>query len=113
MNIGKRGFAAMDPQEQRKIAKQGGRAAHASGNAHQFSSEEARAAGRKGHESRMRQKAEREQAEIDRVNARARELVGLGPGQQARYDDIVKKQVEPGRIERHLEDIKKNGLDGV
>lgn len=41
-----RGFAGMDPQRQREIAAEGGRAAHASGNAHEFDSEEARAAGR-------------------------------------------------------------------
>jgi len=44
-----RGFAGMDPAKQREIASQGGRAAHASGNAHQFTSEEARAAGQKRH----------------------------------------------------------------
>ncbi|QBY07120.1 general stress protein (plasmid) [Deinococcus metallilatus] len=38
----------MDPARQREIASQGGRAAHRSGNAHQFTSEEAREAGRKG-----------------------------------------------------------------
>jgi general stress protein YciG len=47
-----RGFASMDEQRQREIASQGGRAAHASGNAHEFTSEEARAAGRKGGEAR-------------------------------------------------------------
>jgi general stress protein YciG len=41
-----RGFAAMDPQRQREIASLGGRAAHQSGHAHEFTSEEARAAGR-------------------------------------------------------------------
>ncbi|GAB2587263.1 hypothetical protein GCM10027034_19530 [Ramlibacter solisilvae] len=44
-----RGFAAMDPQRQREIASLGGRAAHQSGHAHEFTSEEARAAGRKRH----------------------------------------------------------------
>jgi uncharacterized protein len=43
-----RGFASMDPEEQRRIASKGGKAAHRSGNAHEFTSEEARAAGRKG-----------------------------------------------------------------
>lgn len=42
-----RGFAGMDPERQRAIAAEGGRAAHASGNAHQFTSEEARQAGAK------------------------------------------------------------------
>ena len=46
---GGRGFAGMDRERQREIASQGGRAAHASGNAHQFTSEEARAAGSKRH----------------------------------------------------------------
>ena len=46
---GLRGFAAMDPQRQREIASLGGRAAHQSGHAHEFTSEEARVAGRKRH----------------------------------------------------------------
>lgn len=44
----RRGFAAMDPDKQKAIAKAGGRAAHAKGTAHTFSPEEAREAGRKG-----------------------------------------------------------------
>ncbi|WP_034389103.1 KGG domain-containing protein [Deinococcus sp. YIM 77859] len=44
----RRGFAAMDPARQREIARLGGQAAHRSGNAHRFTSEEAREAGRKG-----------------------------------------------------------------
>ena len=43
-----RGFAAMDPEEQRKIASQGGKAAHQSGHAHEFTPEEAKKAGQKG-----------------------------------------------------------------
>jgi uncharacterized protein len=43
-----RGFAAMDAAKQREIARKGGRAAHETGRAHEFSSEEAREAGRKG-----------------------------------------------------------------
>jgi general stress protein YciG len=44
----KRGFAGMDPERVKKLASQGGKAAHASGRAHTFTSEEARLAGRKG-----------------------------------------------------------------
>lgn len=44
----RRGFASMDPERQRQIASRGGKAAHASGNAHQFNATEAREAGRKG-----------------------------------------------------------------
>ena len=47
----RRGFAAMDAVKQREIASKGGRAAHEKGTAHEFTSEEARAAGRKGGES--------------------------------------------------------------
>ncbi|RFP64102.1 hypothetical protein D0N36_15925 [Hymenobacter lapidiphilus] len=43
-----RGFAAMDSATQRRIASEGGRASHQSGRGHRFTSEEARAAGRKG-----------------------------------------------------------------
>jgi len=43
-----RGFAAMDPEEQREIASKGGRTAHEKGTAHEFDSEEAVAAGRRG-----------------------------------------------------------------
>ena len=46
--LSRRGFASMDPERQREIASRGGKAAHASGNAHQFSATEAREAGRKG-----------------------------------------------------------------
>jgi len=45
-----RGFAAMSPEKKKQIAGMGGRAAHAAGRAHQFSSEEARAAGKKRHQ---------------------------------------------------------------
>jgi general stress protein YciG len=43
-----RGFAAMDRSKVSEIASKGGKAAHAAGTAHQFTSDEARAAGKKG-----------------------------------------------------------------
>ena len=43
-----RGFAAMPAEKQRKIASLGGKAAHEKGTAHEFTSKEARIAGRKG-----------------------------------------------------------------
>ncbi len=46
--MGKRGFGGMAPEKQKEIASMGGRAAHAKGTAHEFNSEEAAAAGRKG-----------------------------------------------------------------
>jgi general stress protein YciG len=45
-----RGFASMDREKQKEIARKGGRAAHEKGTAHEFTSDEARAAGRKGGE---------------------------------------------------------------
>lgn len=44
----RRGFASMSAEKQREIASKGGRAAHMKGTAHEWSSEEARKAGRKG-----------------------------------------------------------------
>ena len=44
----RRGFASMDPNRQKEIASKGGRAAHAKGTAHEWSSDEARVAGQKG-----------------------------------------------------------------
>jgi uncharacterized protein len=43
-----RGFASMSPEKKREIASKGGKAAHAQGTAHKWTSEEAQAAGRKG-----------------------------------------------------------------
>jgi uncharacterized protein len=44
----RRGFASMSADKQREIASKGGRAAHEKGTAHEWSSDEARTAGRKG-----------------------------------------------------------------
>ena len=49
----RRGFAAMDPEKQKRIASMGGKAAHKAGRAHEFSSEEARMAGQKSRRPRM------------------------------------------------------------
>ncbi|OHA15071.1 MAG: general stress protein [Candidatus Taylorbacteria bacterium RIFCSPLOWO2_12_FULL_43_20] len=49
----KRGFASMDPEKQREIASKGGKASHEKGTAHEFTSEEAREAGRKGGQARQ------------------------------------------------------------
>lgn len=57
MATSKRGFASMDRTKQREIASKGGRAAHAKGTAHEFTSDEARVAGRKGGEAVSRDRA--------------------------------------------------------
>ena len=66
----KRGFASMDRDRQREIASKGGRAAHAKGTAHEFNSDEARAAGRKGGEVVSRNREH--MAEIGRKGGEAR-----------------------------------------
>ena len=66
----RRGFALMDPDRQREIARKGGRAAHEKGTAHQFSTEEAREAGRKGGQVVSRHREH--MVEIGRNGGRAR-----------------------------------------
>jgi len=61
----RRGFAAMSEENQRRIASLGGKAAHAKGTAHEFTSEEARAAGRLGGLASQK----RHQAEIVEADA--------------------------------------------
>lgn len=50
--MSKRGFALLDPERRRAISSMGGKAAHASGTAHRFTTEEAEIAGRKGGQAR-------------------------------------------------------------
>jgi uncharacterized protein len=65
-----RGFASMDLAKQREIASKGGKAAHAQGRAHEFTADEARAAGRKGGEVVSRDRAH--MAAIGRAGGQAR-----------------------------------------
>ena len=67
-----RGFASMDRARQREIASKGGKAAHQKGTAHEWTSEEARDAGRKGGLASHRRR--REQKETPGDN---REMVGV------------------------------------
>ena len=57
-----RGFASMDRAKQREIASKGGKAAHQKGTAHEWTSEEARDAGRKGGLASHRRRREQMQA---------------------------------------------------
>ena len=56
-----RGFASMDRLKQREIASKGGKAAHQKGTAHEWTSEEAREAGRKGGMASHRRRKEMDQ----------------------------------------------------
>jgi len=67
-----RGFASMDRAKQREIASKGGKAAHQKGTAHEWTSEEARDAGRKGGIASHR---------------RRREQMGLGGNDGSTADD--------------------------
>ena len=68
-NTSSRGFASMDPDKQKEIASEGGKAAHEQGTAHEFDSEEAREAGRKGGEVVSRDREH--MAEIGRKGGQA------------------------------------------
>ena len=57
-----RGFASMDRGKQKEIASRGGKAAHQKGTAHEWTSEEARQAGRKGGMASHRRKQESSEA---------------------------------------------------
>lgn len=65
-----RGFAAMDVEKQRQIASKGGKVAHQRGNAHEFTPEEAREAGRKGGVAVSKDR--KHMAEIGRLGGEAR-----------------------------------------
>ena len=62
MSTKNRGFASLDRARQREIASQGGKAAHAHGTAHQWTSAEAKEAGRKGGRSKSAKKMAAAQA---------------------------------------------------
>ncbi len=90
----KRGFAAMDPKRQSEIASKGGRAAHAKGTAHQFSSEEAREAGRRGGRAVSQDRAH--MADIGRAGGKARSR-GLDSDGEERAEVVspAATEVEP------------------
>jgi hypothetical protein len=75
-----RGFASMDPTKQREIASKGGKAAHAQGRAHQFTSEEARIAGQKGGQAVSRDHDH--MAAIGRAGGRASSLKAEGAARE-------------------------------
>jgi general stress protein YciG len=70
-----RGFASMDRTKQHEIASKGGKAAHLKGTAHEWTSEEAREAGRKGgmasrrkHRQEIAQDSVPEHQRLERIN---------------------------------------------
>ena len=81
-----RGFASMDRSKQREIASKGGKAAHQKGTAHEWTSEEARNAGRKGglasHARRRERLAQQGSGSADMRSAESR------PGEPASQDSL-------------------------
>ena len=76
MGIEDRGFASMDRTKQREIARKGGKVAHLRGTAHEWSSEEAREAGRKGgmasrrkHQQEVAREPVPEEQRVETMNA--------------------------------------------
>jgi general stress protein YciG len=94
MATSKRGFASMDMAKQREIASKGGRAAHAKGTAHEFTSDEARVAGRKGGETVSRDRSH--------MSAIGREG-GHSRGARARASQEERTDVERGGTGRTFE----------
>jgi general stress protein YciG len=82
-----RGFASMNSDRQREIARKGGRAAHEKGKAHEFTSDEARAAGRKGGEKVSVNR--KHMAEIGRRGGRS-------SAQRRRPADAGVQEMQPG-----------------
>lgn len=78
-----RGFASMDRSKQREIASKGGKAAHQKGTAHEWTSEEAREAGRKGGMASHRRKQQQQGSGGAGPMESARE-----PGEQGGVFDI-------------------------
>lgn len=81
----RRGFASMSPEKQREIASKGGRAAHEKGTAHEWSADEARAAGRKG-------------GQISR-GGRGRLVASSSPADGSTVSVAPASGMEPGRVD--------------
>ncbi|HUP65726.1 MAG TPA: KGG domain-containing protein [Thermoanaerobaculia bacterium] len=112
-----RGFASMDREKQREIARKGGKAAHAKGTAHEFTTDEARAAGRKGGQAVSQNRAH--MAEIgrrggERRGAKRAASRGNGSGitdsqtQQKRVDETPTR---PASTERSSMDRNDRSVD--
>lgn len=82
-----RGFAGMDEEKKREIARMGGKAAHEHGNAHEFDHQEAVEAGRKGGRLVARDRAH--MAEIGRKGGRASHANARAPASDGLSGDEV------------------------
>jgi general stress protein YciG len=96
----RRGFASMDPSRQREIASKGGRAAHAKGTAHEWSSDEARTAGRKGGEVVSRDRAHMAAIGREGGEARGRKNAALRQQRQQTSGDQFSDRESPVLVSR-------------
>ena len=78
-----RGFASMERGKQRQIASKGGRAAHVKGTAHEWTSDEAREAGRKGGMVSRERRLRARQDSIQAMESGAMHHGGLDHGHTA------------------------------
>jgi general stress protein YciG len=79
-----RGFASMDRSKQREIASKGGKAAHQKGTAHEWTSEEAREAGRKGGMASHRRKQEQTSSSpMEAQGQGSEEIAANGPDSES------------------------------
>lgn len=96
-----RGFAAMDKQRQREIARQGGRASHEQGTAHEFTTDEARAAGRRGG------------AQVSRDRAHMAAIGRRGGAQVSRDRQVMAERGRRGGFQRAARyAARQNGYEG-
>jgi len=99
----KRGFAAMNEEQQREIASKGGQAAHQKGTAHEFDSEEARRAGQKGGEAVSRDREH--MAEIGRKGGESRQSAN----REKSVDKSSSSASRSGASEQHAKGGKSGG----
>jgi uncharacterized protein len=109
-----RGFASMDRAKQREIASKGGKAAHQKGTAHEWTSEEARDAGRKGgiasHQRRREQLGDGSADDTGLTdsdttrNASAESMRGYGSSESMRRSDSVSGSSSPSSMEDSRDD---------
>ena len=86
----KRGFGAMSPERQKEFASRGGIAAHQKGVAHQFDSEEARAAGQKGG-----RKVSQDRAHMSAIGRRGGVMGGIARRTRKENEEEVSQSKQP------------------
>jgi general stress protein YciG len=98
-----RGFAGMDDAKKREIASKGGKAAHQKGTAHEFTTEEARAAGRKGGQ------AAHQKGTAHRFTPEEARAAGRKGGQAAHQRTNLHPSLSEGTVQPTINHNLKNG----